>query len=192
MIGPDLARGLADHVAAEFAALAAALSYALASIFARRFRGLGMAPFDVAAGQVAASSLMLAPLALAVDRPWDLPTPSLAAAGAVIAIASLSTALAYVVYFRILAGAGARRRRDQCRAGDPAGAGDLDPAWSDDPRRAAGGAPFRRPRAYRRGPRLHRRTPAERVRRARPALTPSIRNRHGDKPLRLPKGAGAR
>ncbi len=50
---------------------------------------------------------MLAPLALAVDRPWELPTPSLAAIGAVVAIASLSTALAYIVYFRILAGAGA-------------------------------------------------------------------------------------
>ncbi len=107
MIGPDLAQGLADHVAAEFAALAAALSYALASIFARRFRGLGLAPIEVAAGQVAASSLMLAPLALAIDRPWGLPTPSLAAIGAVVAIASLSTALAYIVYFRILAGAGA-------------------------------------------------------------------------------------
>jgi len=107
MIGPDLARGLADNVAAELAALGAALSYALASIFARRFGGLGLAPIDVAGGQVAASSLMLVPLALAVDRPWELPAPSLAATAAVVAIASLSTALAYIVYFRILAGAGA-------------------------------------------------------------------------------------
>ncbi len=107
MIGPDLAGGLADHLAAEFAALGAALSYAFASIFARRFRGLGLAPIDVAGGQVAASSLMLIPVAIVVDRPWDLPTPSLAAIAAVIAIASLSTALAYIVYFRILAGAGA-------------------------------------------------------------------------------------
>jgi drug/metabolite transporter (DMT)-like permease len=107
MIEPDLARGLADNVAAELAALGAALSYALASIFARRFGGLGLAPIDVAGGQVAASSLMLVPLALAVDRPWELPAPSLAATAAVVAIASLSTALAYIVYFRILAGAGA-------------------------------------------------------------------------------------
>ena len=107
MIGPDLAHGLADHVEAEVAVLGAALSYALASIFARRFGGLGLAPIDVAAGQVAASSLMLAPLALAVDRPWQLAAPNLATFGAVIAIASLSTALAYIVYFRILAGAGA-------------------------------------------------------------------------------------
>ena len=107
MIAPDLARGVADSFTAELAVLAAALSYALASIFARRFRSLGLAPIEVAGGQVAASSLMLIPLALVVDRPWDLPPPSLAVIGAVIAIASLSTALAYVVYFRILAGAGA-------------------------------------------------------------------------------------
>jgi drug/metabolite transporter (DMT)-like permease len=87
--------------------LAAALSYALASIFARRFRGLGLKPIEVAAGQVSAASLLLAPLAFAFDRPWDLPTPSLAATGAVVAIASLSTALTFIVYFRILAGAGA-------------------------------------------------------------------------------------
>ena len=107
MIGPDLTHGVADNFAAELAVLGAALSYALASIFARRFRGLGLAPIEVAGGQVAASSLMLVPLALVADRPWDLPTPSLPVIGAVIAIASLSTALAYIVYFRILAGAGA-------------------------------------------------------------------------------------
>lgn len=107
MIGPDVVRGLADNVAAEGASLAAALSYALASIFARRFRGRGLAPIEVAAGQVAAASVLLAPLALAVDRPWELTAPSPAAVGALIAIAALSTAFAYAVYFRILAGAGA-------------------------------------------------------------------------------------
>jgi drug/metabolite transporter (DMT)-like permease len=107
MIGPDVVRGLADNVAAEGAVLAAALSYALASVFARRFRERGLTPIEVATGQVTASSLLLAPLALAVDRPWDLPAPSPTTLGALVALAALSTALAYVVYFRILAGAGA-------------------------------------------------------------------------------------
>ena len=106
MIGPDVARGLGDNVAAEGAVLAAALSYALASVFARRFRERGLAPIEVAAGQVTASSLFLAPLALAVDRPWDLPAPSPTTLAALVALAALSTAFAYVVYFRILAGAG--------------------------------------------------------------------------------------
>jgi drug/metabolite transporter (DMT)-like permease len=107
MMGADLAHGLTTHLAAEFAILGAAVSYALASIYGRRFRGLGLAPIDVATGQITASSLMLLPLALLVDRPWSLPTPSLAVIAAVVAIAALSTALAYIVYFRILAGAGA-------------------------------------------------------------------------------------
>jgi drug/metabolite transporter (DMT)-like permease len=51
--------------------------------------------------------VFLAPLAFIVDKPWTLPTPSGAAIASVLAIAALSTALAYVVYFRILAGAGA-------------------------------------------------------------------------------------
>jgi drug/metabolite transporter (DMT)-like permease len=107
MIGPDVARGLADNVAAEGAVLAAALSYALASVFARRFRERGLAPIEVATGQVTASSLFLAPLALVVDRPWDLAAPNPATLGALASLAALSTAFAYVVYFRILAGAGA-------------------------------------------------------------------------------------
>lgn len=85
----------------------AALSYAAASVFARRFRRLGLTPIEVAAGQVTASSFVLLPLALLVDTPWRLPTPGAAAIAALIAIGALSTALAYGVYFRILAGAGA-------------------------------------------------------------------------------------
>lgn len=107
MIGPELFGGFADHLVAELAALAAALSYAGASVFARRFRRLGLTPIDVATGQVTASSLVLLPLALLVDAPWRLPTPGVAAIAAIVAIGALSTALAYVVFFRILAGAGA-------------------------------------------------------------------------------------
>ncbi len=107
MIGPDVVFGLASHALAECAALAAALSYALASVFARRFRERGLAPIEVAAGQVTASSVLLAPLAFAVDRPWSLPGPTAATFAAIIALAALSTAFAYIVYFRILAGAGA-------------------------------------------------------------------------------------
>ena len=107
MIAPDLAHGLRQELLAELAILGAALAYALSSVYGRRFRAAGLAPIDVAAGQMTASSLMLLPLALIVDRPWSLPAPSLEVASAVLGLAALSTALAYVVYFRILAGAGA-------------------------------------------------------------------------------------
>jgi len=107
LIGPDLLTGRGADLWAELAVLGAALSYALSAIFARRVRGLGLKPIDLAAGQVTAATLYLAPLALLIDRPWTLPASSAETIAAVLAIAAFSTALAYIVYFRILAGAGA-------------------------------------------------------------------------------------
>ena len=92
---------------AEFAVARRRRVLCVGEPFRATFRRLGLAPIDVATGQVSASSLMLIPLALAIDRPLSLPDAELAAIGAVLAIAALSTALAYIVYFRILAGAGA-------------------------------------------------------------------------------------
>lgn len=64
-------------------------------------------PLVTAAGQVTASSLLLLPLALIVDRPWELAMPGPLTWGALAALALASTALAYVIFFRILAAAGA-------------------------------------------------------------------------------------
>lgn len=107
MIGADALRDLGVHVAAQLMCLAGALSYAFAGIYGRRFRAMGIGPISTAAGQVIASSLMLLPLVAIIDRPWTLPPPSPAAIGALIGVAAMSTALAYVLYFRILATAGA-------------------------------------------------------------------------------------
>jgi drug/metabolite transporter (DMT)-like permease len=68
---------------------------------------MGVPPLATAAGQVNASSLLLVPVALLADRPWTLPWPDAPVWGAVAGLALLSTALAYVVFFRILASAGA-------------------------------------------------------------------------------------
>ena len=107
MIGPEALKGLGGDAPAEFAILLAAISYAFAGVYGRRFARMGIAPLVTATGQVTASTIVLAPIALLIDRPWTLPTPSLATSGAVLGIAVLSTALAYVLYFRILATAGA-------------------------------------------------------------------------------------
>jgi drug/metabolite transporter (DMT)-like permease len=61
----------------------------------------------IAAGQVTASSIVLLPLMLIIDRPWLLPLPSIQAFTALLGLALASTALAYILYFRILATAGA-------------------------------------------------------------------------------------
>lgn len=107
MIGPDAWDGVGAGVLAELACIAGALCYAVAGIFGRRFRQSGVGPLVTATGQVSASALLLLPLVLLVDRPWALAPPHAATWGAVLAVAMLSTALAYVLYFRILATAGA-------------------------------------------------------------------------------------
>lgn len=91
----------------ELACLAAALSYAFAGIYGRRFARMGLAPIEVAFGQLVASSAILTPLVLLIDAPWTLPLPSPKVAAAIVALAVFSTALAYIVFFRILASAGA-------------------------------------------------------------------------------------
>lgn len=105
MVGPAALSGLGGDMLPQLAVLAAAVLYALSGIYARRFHGLP--PLVTAASQLAAASLMLLPLALVVDRPWTLPLPGPATLGAVAGLAFLSTALAYVIFFRILLRAGA-------------------------------------------------------------------------------------
>jgi drug/metabolite transporter (DMT)-like permease len=86
--------------------LGASLAYGLGGVWGRRVRRLGLSPLAGAAGQVAAAAVLLVPLALLVDRPWALPPPSFIAVAAVLALALLSTTLAYILFFRIVAIAG--------------------------------------------------------------------------------------
>ena len=105
MIGPDLLRELGANVLAQLACLGAAISYAFAGVYGRRFRH--EPALRVAAGQLVASTLILAPVALVIDRPWTLAPPSMTAVAALVALATFSTAIGYLLYFRILARAGA-------------------------------------------------------------------------------------
>jgi drug/metabolite transporter (DMT)-like permease len=107
MIGLDALQSLGSGVVAQLACLAGAISYALAGIFGRRFRAMGISPMATATGQVIASSALLLSVMLVVDRPWQLSAPGAATVGAVLGVAAISTAFAYVLYFRILATAGA-------------------------------------------------------------------------------------
>ena len=107
MIGPDAVLTLSADVTAQLAVLGAALSYAFAGVYGRRFKRMGVDPIVAAAGQVTTSAILLAPVALFVDRPWLLSPPSASVWGAIIAVAILSTALAYILYFKLLARAGA-------------------------------------------------------------------------------------
>jgi drug/metabolite transporter (DMT)-like permease len=104
LIGPDALAGLGLHGLGQLAVLAASFSYACSGIYGRRLKELP--PAVAAAGQITAVAVMVAPLALAFERPWSLsPTPG--AWAALLGLALLSTAIAYLIFFRILAAAGA-------------------------------------------------------------------------------------
>jgi drug/metabolite transporter (DMT)-like permease len=107
MVGPSLLSNLGTSGLAELACVAAALSYAFAAVLARRFRKLGISPFSVTTGQLTAGALMMLPLSMFVDRPWDHALPPLSALAAITALALLCTALGYVLYFKLIDSAGA-------------------------------------------------------------------------------------
>ncbi|MDZ7926053.1 MAG: DMT family transporter [Agrobacterium sp.] len=107
MIGPAAFGGAISGLWGQIAILGAAISYSFAGIFGRRFKAMGVPPLMTATGQISSSTLMLIPAALLLDKPWTLAMPSLGTWGALIGIALLSTALAYLIFFRILATAGA-------------------------------------------------------------------------------------
>jgi drug/metabolite transporter (DMT)-like permease len=107
MIGPSLLSSLGSSGLAELACVAASLSYALAAVWARRFKRLGISPFSVTTGQLTASALVMLPLSMFVDRPWQHAVPPLSALAAITALALLCTAFGYVLYFRLIDRAGA-------------------------------------------------------------------------------------
>ena len=106
LVGPGALAGLGgENAIGEVACLGAALVYAFAGIYGRRFKGVP--PIKVATGQVTGSTLVLLPVVAVLDHPWTLPAPDAATWGALIGIALFCTVLAYILYFRILAVAGA-------------------------------------------------------------------------------------
>ncbi|HYJ53690.1 MAG TPA: DMT family transporter [Allosphingosinicella sp.] len=107
MLGGDLLGDIGRGVLAQAACLVATLSYALAGVYARRFRGMGVPPVAVSTGQLTASAIVMLPLVLIFEPPWAGPAPAAEAWIALVALAFLCTSLAYILYFRLLASAGA-------------------------------------------------------------------------------------
>lgn len=105
LFAPQLSIGAGVPLWAMALPLVAAISYGFAAVWSRRFRGV--APPVTAAGQLTASTLIILPVVLLHDVTGSLPLPPVGAIGAVLALALLSTALAYILYFRLIAAAGA-------------------------------------------------------------------------------------
>jgi drug/metabolite transporter (DMT)-like permease len=105
MIGPGLLSDLAGPAWAKLAVVGAALSYAFAVVYAKRFRDIK--PSVVATGQLTASTVLMVPIVFLLYRPGDIVTSSVAVWAAVCVLAVFTTALAFILYFNIIASAGA-------------------------------------------------------------------------------------
>jgi drug/metabolite transporter (DMT)-like permease len=82
------------------------LSYGISALVARRSLA-DSPPLATATFQLMASSLMMAIVAVVFERPWQLPLPGAVTWLAVLGLAALSTALAYIVFFQVLRRSGA-------------------------------------------------------------------------------------
>lgn len=105
LIGASMAEGFQASTIGQIAVLGATISYGFAGVFGRRFAQVP--PMQTARGQLSMSSLLILPLVLLFDQPWQLDWPSSAALWSVITLAILCTAIAYLMFFKILATAGA-------------------------------------------------------------------------------------
>lgn len=86
--------------------LGGAVSYGFSGLWGRRNFN-NVPPLTTTTCQLISSSIIMAVIAGAVDQPWQLPMPGLTTWSAVAGLAALSTALAYILFFRIMAQAGA-------------------------------------------------------------------------------------
>jgi drug/metabolite transporter (DMT)-like permease len=104
LVGPGALSG-GGAVWAQLAVIAASCSYGFGGVYSRRFRD--MSPLQAATGQMTGATLLLIPLSLLIDRPWALAMPRPEVWAAWLAIALVNTALAYVLYYRMIANVGA-------------------------------------------------------------------------------------
>ncbi|KAB2919701.1 MAG: DMT family transporter [Hyphomicrobiaceae bacterium] len=105
LMGPAALDADLTHLVGAGCLLLAAFSYGLSALWLRQLRD--SPPLLSAGVQLFCSSLLLLPIAGTFDRFWTLPPPSLPAIAAAVGLALFSTALAYVLFFRIIASAGA-------------------------------------------------------------------------------------
>jgi drug/metabolite transporter (DMT)-like permease len=99
IVGFEALGGLGQEAWAQLAIIAATVSYAGAAIFGKNFRGLD--PMIPAAGSMICGAVLLIPASLIVDRPWTL-APSSESVMALLGLSVFSTALAFVIYFRLI------------------------------------------------------------------------------------------
>jgi drug/metabolite transporter (DMT)-like permease len=104
LMGPAVLMGDRTSALGMGLVLVGTCSYGFSGVWGRRLRSTP--PLISATCQLVCSTLVVAVIAGVVDQPWTLPTPSTRTVLAMVGLAALSTALAYAVFFRILAVSG--------------------------------------------------------------------------------------
>lgn len=107
MIGPSLLSDIGGSALAQLACVGAALSYAFAGVWARRFKRLGISPLSITTGQLTAAAIVMLPVSMIAEHPWTRALPPMSAWAAIAALAVFCTAFGYVLYFKLIDGAGA-------------------------------------------------------------------------------------
>lgn len=108
LLAPDLRSGFHANGLAQLAVLGASLSYAIAGVFAHRFSSAGVNPLTAAFGQLCAAAALSTLIVL--RAPGDLLSLLQVPGSAWLALLFLAlpaTSLAYILYFRLIARAGA-------------------------------------------------------------------------------------
>jgi drug/metabolite transporter (DMT)-like permease len=100
LFGPEIVAGRQSTLVGMALVLGAAISYGCAGVWGARLRGIS--PIVSSCCQLVCSACIVGTLALVVDRPWALPIPSMATVLSLLVLAVVSTALAYVVFYRVL------------------------------------------------------------------------------------------
>jgi drug/metabolite transporter (DMT)-like permease len=99
IVGVQALSGFGAELTAQIAMVLAAMAYAGAAVLGRGFRDLD--PMVPAAGSLLCGAAMLIPVSLVLERPWTL-QPSTSSMLALLGLAVFSTALAFVLYFRLI------------------------------------------------------------------------------------------
>jgi len=99
IVGIEAFDAAGGGLVAELAIVVATICYACAAIFGRNFKGLD--PMAPAAGSLLAGAAFLIPASLIMERPWTM-APSAVSVLALLGLAVVSTALAFVIYFRLI------------------------------------------------------------------------------------------
>ncbi len=120
IIGMEAFQGVGKELIAQLAIVAATISYAAAAIFGRGFKGLD--PMMPAAGSMVCGAVILIPVSLIVDQPWTI-APSADSLLALLGLSVFSTALAFVIYFRLIHTLGSVSTTSQAYLRVPIGVG---------------------------------------------------------------------